>query len=104
MSVTQLPTEDTNLEPKRARIEIQLVLGFSDQDKIRTIQLHDDVLVVTLKIGGYDVRRVLVDQGSGAKIMHPGLYKGPNILRFPSGKFQWEGCHYEGYDKTTRAS
>ena len=79
MYVARLLAGDANLEPKRARIEIQLVLGFSDQDKIRTIQLHDDVLVVTLKIGGYDVRRVLVDQGSGAKIMHPGLYKGLNL-------------------------
>ena len=36
MSVTQLPAEDSNLEPKRARIDIQLVLGFLDEDKIGT--------------------------------------------------------------------
>ena len=36
-------------------------LGFSDEDKAGTIQPHDDALVVTLRIGGYDVRRVLVD-------------------------------------------
>ena len=39
-----------------------------------TVQPHDDALVVTLQIGGYDVRRVLVDQGSGAKIMYLDLY------------------------------
>ena len=61
MSVAQLPAEDANLEPKGARIELQPVLGFSDQDKIRTIQPHDDALVVTIRIRGYDVRRVLVD-------------------------------------------
>ena len=32
--------------------------------------------MVTLRIGGYDVKRVLVDQGSGADIMYPSLFKG----------------------------
>ena len=37
MFVARLPAEDADLEPKRARIEIQPVLGFLDQDKIGTI-------------------------------------------------------------------
>ena len=61
MSVARLPTKDSNSEPKRARVEIQPTLSFSDEDKIGTIQPHDDALVVTLSIGGYDVKRVLVD-------------------------------------------
>ena len=32
-----------------------------------------------LRIVGYDVRRVMVDQGSGAEIMYPDLYKGLNL-------------------------
>ena len=44
-----------------------------------TIQPHDDTLVVTLRIGGYDVKRVMVDQGSGAKIMYLDLYRGLNL-------------------------
>ena len=60
-------------------MDIQPVLGFSDEDKIGTIQPYDDTLVVILKIGGYDVKRVLVDQGSGAEIMYPDLYKGLNL-------------------------
>ena len=43
-----------------------------------TLQPYDDALVVTLRIGGYDVKRVLVDQGSGAEIMYPDLFKGLN--------------------------
>ena len=74
-----LPVEDANSRPKRARVDIQLVLGFSNEDKIRTIQSHDDALVVTLRIGGYDVKRVLVDQGSGIEIMYPDLFKGLNL-------------------------
>ena len=61
MSVAWLPAKDANLGPKRARVDIQPVLGFSDEDKIGTIQPYDDALVVTLRIGGYDVKRVLVD-------------------------------------------
>ena len=61
MSVASLSSEDNNQEPKRARMERLLVMGFSDEDKIGTIQPHDDALVVTLWIGGYDMKRVMVD-------------------------------------------
>ena len=79
MSVTRLSSEDTNQELKKARVELPLVMGFSDEDKIRTIQPHDDTLVITLQIWGYDVKRVMVDQGSAAEIMYPDLYKGLNL-------------------------
>ena len=77
--MAQLSTEDTNPKPKRARVDIQPALSFSDDDKIGTIQPQDDALVVTLRIGRYDVKRVMVDQCSGAEIMYPGLYKGLNL-------------------------
>ena len=79
MSVACLPSGDTSQDPKRARVELPLVMGFSDEDKIGTIQPHDDALVITLRIGGYDVKRVMVDQGSAAEIMYPDLYKGLNL-------------------------
>ena len=66
MSVSCYLDEDTN---------VPLVLSFSDADKQGTIQPHDDALVVTLRIGGYDVKRVMVDQGSPAEIMYLDLYK-----------------------------
>ena len=50
MSVARLSTKGNNSEPKKARIEIPPVLGFSDKDKIETILPHDDTLVVTLRI------------------------------------------------------
>ena len=73
MSVARLCSEDTSHKPKRARVERPLVMGFSDEKKIGTIQLHNDALVITLRIGGYDVKRVMVDQGSAAEIMYPDL-------------------------------
>ena len=54
-------------------------LGFSAEDKIGTIQPHEDALVVTLRIGEYNVKRVLVDQGSAVEIMYPDLYKGLDL-------------------------
>ncbi|XP_030970715.1 uncharacterized protein LOC115991110 [Quercus lobata] len=74
MSVAQLSTEDNDRESKRSP-----VLGFSNEDMIGTIQPYDDALVVTLKIGGFDVKSVLVDQGSAVKVMYPNLYKGLNL-------------------------
>ena len=79
MFVARLSIEDNNLDSKRARMDIQLALSFLGGDKIGTIQPHDDALVVTLKIGGYDMKRVMVDQGSGAEIMYLDLYKGLNL-------------------------
>ena len=58
---------------------IQPALSSLDEDKIRTIHPHNDALVVTLRIWGYDVKRVMVDQGSGAEIMYSDLYNGLNL-------------------------
>ena len=60
-------------------MEIRSTLNFSDEDKVRIIQPYDNTLVVTLMIRGYDVKKVLVDRGSGAEIMYPNLYKGLNL-------------------------
>ena len=79
MSVAYLSSEDGSHEPKKARLDRPLVMGFSDEDKIGTIQPYDDALVITLRIGGYDVKRVMVDQGSAAEMMYPDLFKRLNL-------------------------
>ena len=66
-------------EPKKAKLDRSLVMGFSDEDKIGTIQPHDDALVIILRIRGYDVKRMMMDQGSAAEIMYPDLFKGLNL-------------------------
>ena len=76
MSVSCYSDDESNSVPKRIKKNVPLVLSFSDADKQGTIQPHDDALVVTLRIGGYDVKRVMVDQGSAAEIMYPDLFKG----------------------------
>ena len=76
MSVSCFSDEDSNSMPKRAKTNVPLALSFSDVDKQGTIQPHDNALVVTLRIGGYDVKKVMIDQDSAAEIMYPDLYKG----------------------------
>ena len=81
---------------KRVKMNISLVLGFSDEDKLGTIQPHNDALVVTLRIGGYDVKKVMIDQGSAAKIMYPDLYKWlglkpKNLTAYSSPLVSFEG-------------
>ena len=77
--MARLFPKDDSHKPKRAKLNQSLVMGFSDEDKIGTVQPHDDALVITLRIGGYDVKRVMVDQGSAAEIMYPNLFKGLNL-------------------------
>ncbi|XP_030946114.1 uncharacterized protein LOC115970661 [Quercus lobata] len=79
MSVARLSTENNDRESKKTKKGALPMLGFSDEDKIETIQPHNDALVVTLRIGGFDVKRVLVDQGSVVEVMYPDLYRGLNL-------------------------
>ena len=79
MSVARVSSDEGVSKPKRAKVIIQPTLCSSDKDKVGTIQPHDDALVVTLRIGGYDVRWVLVDQGSAVEILYLDLYKGLNL-------------------------
>ena len=96
MSVGRLPAEADDRESKKARGVATPLIGFSDEDKLGTLQPHDDALVVTLRIGGYDVKRVLVDQGSTVEVMFPDLYKGlklklEDLTAYDSPSVSFEG-------------
>ena len=77
--MAQLPAEESQPEPKWARMNFHQILSFSEEDKIGTTQSHDDALLITLRIGDYDVKRVMVDGGSAAEVMYLDLYKGLNL-------------------------
>ena len=52
--------------------------------------------MVSLRIGGYNVKKVMIDQGSGAEIMYPNLYKGlnlkpKNLIAYSSPLVSFEG-------------
>ena len=46
--VARLSSEGINQESKRAKVERPLIMGFSNEDKIGTIQPYNDALVITL--------------------------------------------------------
>ena len=79
MLVSCSPNEGSSSIPKRVKMGIPLVLGFLDEDKLGTVQPHNDALVVTLRIGRYHVKMVMINQGSAVEIMYPGLFKGLNL-------------------------
>ncbi|XP_023889509.2 uncharacterized protein LOC112001561 [Quercus suber] len=75
MSIARLPANDFGLELKSTKVYPHPILSFSKVDKIGTLQPHNDELVITLQIGSYNVKRVMVDDGSGVEIMYLDLYK-----------------------------
>ena len=62
--------------PKRLRKESTEEITFTDHD-LEGVQLpHFDSLVVTMRVGNFDVKKILIDPGSSAKIMYDSLFKG----------------------------
>ena len=59
----------TGLVPKMARID-NPVIGFTKEDARRLHFPHDDVLVVSIRVGDYNTHRVFVDNGSSADILY----------------------------------
>ena len=56
-------------------------LAFDDDNLKGTIQPHDDALVVTVRINGFLVKKVMIDQGSEADVIYPDLFKGLRLKK-----------------------
>ena len=64
-------------QPSEKKLKLtQEPIVFNADDLEGTIQPHDNALIVTARINGFIVKRVLIDQGSGAEVMYPDLFKG----------------------------
>ena len=59
----------TGYVPKIARRESPII-GFSEDDARRLHHPHDDAFVVSLRVGDYNVHRMLVDNVSSADILY----------------------------------
>jgi hypothetical protein len=82
------------------------VVSFLDEDLIDVQMPHSDPIVITLRIGNYDVKRVLIDQGSFAEVMYKGLYeklglKEADLDDFSSAVFGFSGESTTPLGKTT---
>uniref|UniRef100_A0A2N9F1K3 Uncharacterized protein n=1 Tax=Fagus sylvatica TaxID=28930 RepID=A0A2N9F1K3_FAGSY len=82
------------------------VVSFSEDDLTDVQMPHSDSLVITLRIWNYDVKRVLIDQGSFAEVMYKGLYeklglKEADLDDFSSPVFGFSGESTTPLGKTT---
>ena len=59
----------TGTVPKIARREGSII-GFSEEDARRLHHPHDDALVVSIRVGDYNMHRVLVDNDSSVDILY----------------------------------
>ena len=71
---------------KKMKIEREPI-AFGDEDLEGIVQPHDDALVVTAQISGFLVKRVMVDQGSGADVMYLDLFKGLGLKNQDLSKY-----------------
>ena len=46
------------------------IIGFSEEDARRLHHPHDDALVVSVRVGDYNVHQMLVDNGNSADILY----------------------------------
>ena len=81
--LTVVPVESRlDVQPPEKKMKFaREPIAFEDDDLEGTIQPHDDALVVTARISGFLVKRVMVDQGSGADVMYPDLFRGLRLRK-----------------------
>ena len=60
---------------------------FPSIDVNRVLQPHEEVLILTLEVGGFDVRSILVDLGSSSDFLQMSDYRqmgySPSALEYP---------------------
>ena len=69
-----------NQQPIKKKKSQSKPIAFDDEDLEGTIQPHDDALMITARISGFLVKRVMVDQRSRADVMYPDLTKYDSLL------------------------
>ena len=78
----------TSEQPSKKKLKYtREPITFNDDDMEGTIQPHDNALVVTAQINGFIVKRVLIDQGSGAEVMYLDLFRGLGLKNEDLSKY-----------------
>ena len=64
-------------QPSKKKIKIgRGPIAFDEEDLEGMIQPHEDALAVMMRISGFLVKRMMVDQGSGVDVMYSDLFEG----------------------------
>ena len=74
----------------------QELIAFNDDNLEGMIQPHNDTLVVKAQINGFIVKRVLIDQGSGAEVMYPDLFRGLGLKNEDLSKYDLPLVGFDG--------
>ena len=80
---------------KKKKVE-RLTILFGEEDLEGTVQPHDDALVVTARISGFLVKRVMIDQGSGVDVMYPDLFEGLRLKSQDLAKYDTPLVSFDG--------
>ncbi|XP_023895031.2 uncharacterized protein LOC112006941 [Quercus suber] len=83
--------------PPAKRIKpTQELIAFDDSDLEGTMQPHDDALVVTACVGGFIMKRIMIDQGSGAEVMYLDLFRGLGLKNENLSKYSTPLVGFDG--------
>lgn len=96
--VTPPETEVTNQPKKKLKKNLDMI-AFGEVDLEGTSQPHNDVLVVTSRISGFLVKRVMIDQGNGVEIMYPNLYNGLGLKLEDLSKYDTPLVGFDGKEE-----
>ena len=95
--VVVLAEDCSGKQPVEKKLKFtQEPIAFNDDDLEGTIQSHDVALVVTTRINDFIVKRVLVDQGSGADVIYPNLFKGLRLKNKDLSKYDTPLVEFDG--------
>ncbi|XP_075665793.1 uncharacterized protein LOC142635541 [Castanea sativa] len=72
-------------------------IAFDDDDLEGTTQPHHDALIVTARIRGFIVKKIMIDQGSGADVMYLDLYKGLSLKNGDLSKYDTPLMGFDGH-------
>ena len=87
----------TEGESPEKRMKVgRLTISFGEEDLEGTIQPHDDVLVVIARISGFLVKKVMIDQGSGADVMYSDLFEGLGLKSQDLAKYDTPLVSFDG--------
>ncbi|XP_075636678.1 uncharacterized protein LOC142608907 [Castanea sativa] len=76
-------------------------IAFDDDNLEGTTQPHYDALVVIARVRGFIVKRVMIDQRSGADVMYPDLYRGLGLKKEDLSKHDTPLMGFDGHMVTT---
>ncbi|XP_075674721.1 uncharacterized protein LOC142643878 [Castanea sativa] len=82
---------------KKLRYRRQPIAFDDDDDLEGTIQPHHDALIVTARIRGFIVKRIMIDQGSGIDVMYLNLYRGLGLKKGDLFKYDTPLMGFDGH-------